>query len=356
MVKFSYCHVPAYPLEESVAIIKTADECGFYAAYSVDETWWKDAWMLFAAAADKTSQIRMGPNVTHVILRDPAHVVQMAATLDQLTNGRAEIVVSFGNISMLPQHGIDTEGMKPLSRVLEAREVMRTLLDTGAVTYAGEYFKHTGLWTLARPVQEKLPIKLGAMGGPRSFAVGGELFDGVHQAIGTSRETYEYMVDNVKQGAAKAGRNWEDLDIGAWLVMSVMEDSAAAKETARIMAAFYLSAMPEQQLNRHGISGADLKPILDAFGAGDVAKALELTTPELGEKFSVAGTPDEVVERLQRDIISTGVNHIIGAVVDPYLVKAFTGIDIPNAVDTHAQLRLIRDRVRPALETAAVTA
>ena len=127
MVRFSYCHVPAYPLEESVNILRTADECGFYAAYSVDETWWKDMWLLFAAAADKTSQIRMGPNVTHVILRDPAHVVQMAATLDQLTNGRAEIVVSFGNISMLPQHGIDTTGMKPLSRVLEAREVMRTL-------------------------------------------------------------------------------------------------------------------------------------------------------------------------------------------------------------------------------------
>lgn len=356
MVKFSYCHVPAYPLEESIAIIKTADECGFYAAYSVDETWWKDMWLLFAAAADKTTQIRMGPNVTHVILRDPAHVAQMAATLDQLTNGRAEVVVSFGNISMLPQHGVDTTGMKPLSRVIEAREVMRTLLDTGAVTHEGEFFNHTGLWTLARPVQEKLPIKLGAMGGPRSFEVGGELFDGVHQAIGTSRETFEYMVEHARKGAEKAGRSVDEMDLGAWLVMAVMEDSAAAKETARIMAAFYLSAMPEQQLNRHGISGADVKPVLDAFGAGDVPKALELTTPELGEKFSVAGTPEEVVERLKRDIVSTGVNHVIGAVVDPYLVKAFTGIDIPNAIDTHAQLKLIRDRVMPAMEGAAATA
>jgi 5,10-methylenetetrahydromethanopterin reductase len=105
------------------------------------------------------------------------------------------------------------------------------------------------------------------------------------------------------------------------------------------------------------MGGADIKPILDAFGAGDVAKALELTTPELGEKFSVAGTPDEVVDRLQRDIISTGVNHIIGAVVDPFLVKAFTGIDIPNAIDTHGQLRLIRDRVMPAVgKEAAATA
>ncbi|HEX2221643.1 MAG TPA: LLM class flavin-dependent oxidoreductase, partial [Candidatus Limnocylindria bacterium] len=171
-----------------------------------------------------------------------------------------------------------------------------------------------------------------------------------------SRETYEYMVQHVRAGAEKAGRSWQELDLGAWLVMAVMEDSAAAKETARIMAAFYLSAMPEQQLNRHGISGADLKPIFDAFGAGDVPKALELTTPELGEKFAVAGTPDEVVDRLQRDILSTGVNHVIGAVVDPYLVKAFTGIDIPNAVDTHQQLRLIRDRVMPALETAPAAA
>ena len=356
MVRFSYCHVPAYPLEESVNIIKTADECGFYAAYSVDETWWKDMWLLFAAAADKTSRIRLGPNVTHVVLRDPAHIVQMAATLDQLTNGRAEIVVSFGNISMLPQHGIDRQGIKPLSKVIEAREIMRTLLDTGAVTYEGEHFKYAGLWTLARPVQEKLPIKLGAMGGPRSFRVGGELFDGIHQAIGTSRETYQYMVDNARKGAAKAGRNVDDLDLGAWLVMSVMEDSAAAKETARIMAAFYLSAMPESQLKRHGITGADVKPILDAFAAGDVPKALELTSPELGEMFSVAGTPEEVSARLQRDIISTGVNHVIAAVVDPYLVKAFTGIDIPNAVDTHAQLRLIRDRVVPALQGTAVPA
>ncbi len=356
MVRFSYCHVPAYPLDESINIIKTADECGLYAAYSVDETWWKDMWLLFAAAADKTTQIRMGPNVTHVILRDPAHVVQMAATLDQLTNGRAEIVVSFGNISMLPQHGIDRHGMKPLSRVIEGREVMRKFLDEGAVTYEGEFFNYAGLWTLARPVQEKLPIKLGAMGGPRSFEVGGELFDGVHQAIGTSRETYQYMVDNIRKGAEKAGRNWQDLDIGAWLVMAVMEDSTAAKETARIMAAFYLSAMPENQLQRHGISRADVQPVLDAFAAGDVPKALELTTPELGEKFSVAGMPEEVVERLQRDILSTGVNHIVAALVDPYLVKAFTSIDIENGEDSHAQLRLIRDRVMPALSGAAAPA
>jgi len=82
MVRFSYAHIPAYPLDESIRLIKVADELGFYAAYACDETWWKDMWLMFAAAARETRQIRLGPNVTHVILRDPAHIVQMLGTLD----------------------------------------------------------------------------------------------------------------------------------------------------------------------------------------------------------------------------------------------------------------------------------
>jgi 5,10-methylenetetrahydromethanopterin reductase len=351
MVKLSYMHLPAYPLDESIRLIEKADQLGFHAAYAVDETWWKDMWLLFAAAAGRTKQIRMGPNVTHVIARDPAHIVQMLATLDELTGGRADCVVSFGNQSLLPQHGIDHGTMKPLSRVIEARAQMRDMLDNGALSHEGEFRKYKGLWTLARPVQSHLPIKIGAMGGPRSFDVGGELFDGVHQAIGCSRETYEYMITNVKAGAEKAGRDWRELDLAAWLVMAVSEDSAAAKETARIMVAFYLASMPESQLRRHGITSADLAPIFDAFGAGDVQKALDLTSPQLGEMFSIAGTPEECLAKLRRDILPTGINHIVAALVDPYLVKAFTGREIDGCPDSFGQLELMADRMMPALNS-----
>jgi 5,10-methylenetetrahydromethanopterin reductase len=98
MVRFSYVQLPDYPLTDCIDMIKTADELGFYACYAVDETWHKDMWLLFAAAADKTKNIRLGPNVTHVILRDPAMICQMVATLDELTGGRAECVVSCGNL------------------------------------------------------------------------------------------------------------------------------------------------------------------------------------------------------------------------------------------------------------------
>jgi 5,10-methylenetetrahydromethanopterin reductase len=348
MVRFSYVQVPAYPLSDSIDMIKTADDLGFYACYSVDETYHKDMWLLFAAAADKTKNVRLGPNVTHVILREPTLIAQSLATLDELTNGRAEAVVSFGNIVMLTQYHVPWATVKPLSRVKEGLHVMRTFLDEGVITFEGEFFNYTGMFTAARPVQEHVPLKIGAMGGPRSFEVAGELADGMHHAVGYSRENYDYVVEHVKKGAAKAGRNPDDLDIGAWLIWSCGPDSKAAKEAARIMAAFYIPAMPKSQVERHGIEYESLQPISDAFASGDVNRALELTTPELGDTLSVSGTPEECVEKLKANVIPAGVNHIIASVTDPYLVKHFTGQDLAGVPDVKGQLQLIHDDVIPA--------
>jgi 5,10-methylenetetrahydromethanopterin reductase len=348
MVRFSYVQVPAYPVGDCIDMIKLADDLDFYACYSVDETYHKDMWLIFSAAADKTGTIKLGPNVTHVILREPTLIAQQLATLDELTNGRTEAVVSFGNLVMLSQYHIGLANTRPLSRLKEGLEVMRTFLDEGVITYSGEFFKYTGLFTAARPVQERVPLKVGAMGGPRSFQFAGEVADGMHHACGYSRENYEYVVEHVKAGAEKAGRNWQDLDIGAWLIWSCGPNSKAAKEAARIMAAFYIPAMPKSQVERHGLSFEELAPITEAFGAGDVAKALELVTPELGDKLSVAGTPEECVERLKNDIIPPGINHVICSVTDPYLVKHFSGADLDGVPDVKGQLQLIHDEVMPA--------
>lgn len=196
-----------------------------------------------------------------------------------------------------------------------------------------------------------MPIKLGAMGGPRSFRLAGEKFDGLHHALGYTREDFEYVMENLKAGAESAGRDWRELDLAAWVVWSCGDDSAAAKETARIMVAFYLAAMPESQLQRHGISGSDLKPILDAFDAGDTQKALDLTSPELGEMLSISGTPEECLAKLQRDILPTGINHSVAGVVDSRLLSVLADRTVTNGVDAATQLQLIHDRVMPGLAT-----
>jgi 5,10-methylenetetrahydromethanopterin reductase len=347
-MRFSYCMLPDYPLSDSIEMIKTADELGYHAVYAVDETWHKDWQTLFAAAADKTERVRFGPNVTHVFLREPTLICQQMATLDELTGGRTEIVVSTGNFGLMAQYHLDWEGRKPLSRLREALHVMRTFLDEGTINFEGDFFQYTGLFTAARPVQDRLPILMGGMKGPRSFRTAGELADGLHQALAYSREAYDYQVDNMREGAEKAGRSLDDLDVGAWVVTVVSDDSAAAKHAARLLTAFYISSMPAEQLARHGIDAAELQPVVDALGKGDIKGAYEAFTPDYVEKLSLAGTPEEVVEKIKADIEPAGVNHMIFALSDPHLVKFFTQEDVQGVPDINGQLRLVAKRVMPA--------
>jgi len=347
-MRFSYAMLPDYPLSESLASIKKADELGFYAVYAADETWHKDLWLLFAAAAASTSRIRLGPSISGVCLREPTLIAQAAATLDELTGGRAEVAVSSGNFGLLAQYGIDWAKTKPLSRVKEAVHVIRTLLDDGVITHEGEFFKYNGLFTFARPVQEHLPVKMGAMRGPRSFEAAAEFSDGCHHALSYTREAYEYMMEHCAIGAERAGKNVQDLDMGSWVVFSVADDSAVAKDAARSMVGLYASSMPHEQLKRNGVDPAEMAPIIEAIGAGDMAKGIELTNAELADRLSIAGTPEECVAKIKEQVEPTGVNHMILAITDAALVKALMGRELEGVPDINAQLQLVHDRVMPA--------
>ncbi|OLT20757.1 5,10-methylene tetrahydromethanopterin reductase [Pseudonocardia sp. CNS-139] len=346
-MKFSYVMLPDYPLSESLRSIQLADELGFHAVYAADETWHKDLWLLFAAAADKTSTIRMGPSVSAVVLREPSLVAQAAATLDELTGGRAEVVLSSGNFGLLAQYGMDWSTQKPLTRVKEGVHVIRTLLDEGAITYDGEFFTYKGLFTFARPVADRVPVKMGAMMGPRSFQVAGEISDGCHHALGYTREAYRYVYDNMRIGAERAGRNVDDLDIGAWCVFAVSDDSAKAKEAAKSMVGLYASSMPDSLLERNGVAPAEMKPVLDKFVGGDLAGSIDATPDALADKLSIAGTPEECIAKI-REIEAGGANHMICAITDAHLVKTFMGREVTGLPGVDEQLTLIAEKVMPA--------
>jgi 5,10-methylenetetrahydromethanopterin reductase len=346
-MKFSYATLPDHPVSEIVDTIALADELGFHGAYFADETYHKDGWLIAAVAATRTGRIRLSPCVTHVILKEPTILAHTIATLDELSNGRAECVYSIGNIAMLDQYHVDWKSGGQIERLREAHQVLRTVLDEGKIDFEGRFYRYTGLFTSARPVQDRVPLKIGAMRGPRSFELAGEIADGMHQALAYSREAMQFATDHVRIGAERAGRDASQLDLGAWMVTSISEDGQAAKEAARVVVAFYIPAMPSEQIERHGIDPDSLQPIMDAFNVGDVERAIELTTMELTEKLSLSGSPDEWVERIRGDVIPTGFDHLICAPIDPYLVEAWSGLQVANVPDQQGQLRLIHDRVMP---------
>jgi alkanesulfonate monooxygenase SsuD/methylene tetrahydromethanopterin reductase-like flavin-dependent oxidoreductase (luciferase family) len=141
-MKVSLQLIPEQPAEQLLAAAQAADELGYYACYSADEIYHKDAWLLLTAVAGRTERIRLGPCVAPVYMRDPTYVAQLAATLDELSRGRAEVVLGIGNLAMLAQYGIEWRGSRPIARLREAYRVIRELLDEGSIDFQGEFFRY----------------------------------------------------------------------------------------------------------------------------------------------------------------------------------------------------------------------
>jgi len=282
-------------------------------------------------------------------MRDPTYVAQLAATLDELSGGRTEVVLGIGNLAMLEQYGIGWRGTRPIARLREAHKVIRTLLDDGSIDFQGDFFQYAGVTTAARPVQEHVPLKVGAMGGPRSMELAGEIADGLHTACAYSREALRYAVGHFQVGAARAGRDAERLDIGDSLLGAIAPDADVARRAGRIMASFYVPSMPPALLERHGIDPEEVAPANEAFAAGEVERALDLTPDAVADRIMVAGTPDDWLDWLTDAYAPAGLNHALVTFADPFTLKAWAGVEVPGLPDLAQQVRLFGESVLPRL-------
>ena len=290
--------LPDPPAAEVLSAICAADEAGLHTVFLADEIYHRDAWLILAAAAQRTTRIRLAAGVAHVTLRDPLLVAQQLATLDELTGGRAAAAFSVGNLAMLEQFGFDPAELHVAPRLREAHAAMRSLLDSGQAEMDGRFHRYHGVFTNARAVADRVPLLLGAMGGPLTFRLAGEIADGVYAACSFSPAALDYLVSNVRRGADNAGKDWRALELAASLTCAVSEDRESAKLAARAKAAFYLPSMPPKLVERHGVSYAEVEPICQAFARGDVAEALRRTPDELADRFCIAGTPEDIVDRI----------------------------------------------------------
>ena len=171
--------------------------------------------------------------------------------------------------------------------------------------------------------------------------------DGV-QAGGCSRAYATYVVEQVAEGACRAGRDPRELDVATYAITAVAEDAEAARLAARAMVAGWMPTLPRKLIVRHGFDERGIDPIVNAMGRGDAQEALRRIPDELVDALAVAGTPEECVDKIRRDLVEPGIGHIIMGIADPGLVAAVAGADV-SVPDVRGQLSLIGDRVIPAL-------
>jgi len=170
--------------------------------------------VLLAAAAARTDKIRLTSAVTVLSSDDPVRVFQDFATLDLISKGRAEIIVGRGSfIESYPLFGYDTKFYDELFS--EKLDLLLRLRDQTRVEWEGKHRASlTGQGVWPRPLQAKLPIRLGVGGTPASFVRAGMLGLPLTVAIiGGEPHRFRPLVDLYREAGRRAGHAVESLNV-----------------------------------------------------------------------------------------------------------------------------------------------
>jgi probable LLM family oxidoreductase len=187
--------------------------------------------VLLAAAAARTKRIRLASAVTVLSAADPVRVFQEFATLDLISEGRAEIVAGRGSFTeAYPLFGLDLHDYDELFD-----EKLRLLLQIRAhprITWSGRH--RPSLFDQEihpRPVQDPLPVWVGVGGSPQSVIRAGSLGLPLMIAIiGGQPDRFRPLVDLYREAGAHAGHAPESLQVGIHALGSFAATTKEARD------------------------------------------------------------------------------------------------------------------------------
>src|SRR6476660_2989526 len=224
---------PERHLSELLEAITLADEVGLdvfgIGAHHRREFLDSAPTMILAAAAAQTKRIRLTSAVTVLSAADPVRVFQEFATLDLLSNGRAEMVVGRGSfVEAFPLFGLELEDYDSL--FTEKLDLLLKIREHTNVYWSGKHRAPlNGEGVYPRPVQNPLPVWLGVGGTPASFARAGALGLPLMVAIiGGEHRQFRPLIDLYREAGLRAGHSLEQLKVGIHSLGYVAEDFAAA--------------------------------------------------------------------------------------------------------------------------------
>ena len=171
--------------------------------------------VILGAGAARTKSIRLTSAVTVLSAADPVRIFQQFATLDLISQGRAEMVVGRGSsIEAFPLFGFSLDDYDEL--FAEKLGLLLNIRENEHVTWSGKYRPPlTGQGVYPRPVQNPLPIWIGVGGSPASFARAGALGLPLMVAIiGGETRRFRPLVDLYWEAGDRAGHSRDRLKVG----------------------------------------------------------------------------------------------------------------------------------------------
>lgn len=169
-----------------------------------------DPFVALAAAAERTTTIRLGTGICVVAQHEPIVTAKAVATLDQLSGGRFEFGVGFGwNREEMENHGIDVKRRRELAR--EHVLAMKALWTHDEADFSGEFVQFERSWSWPKPAQPGgPPVLFGGAPGPKLFAHIAEYGDGWIPIGGAGIRA---ALPELRRACEATGRDPDDLRI-----------------------------------------------------------------------------------------------------------------------------------------------
>ncbi|RPG81434.1 MAG: LLM class flavin-dependent oxidoreductase [Crocinitomicaceae bacterium TMED135] len=187
--------------------------------------------LILSAASAKTKNIILTSAVTVLSAADPVRVFQNYATLDLISNGRAEIIAGRGSFTeAFELFGYDLNDYDQLFE--EKLELLIKIQNNDTVNWMGKYRPDINNQTIfPRPVQNPLPIWIGVGGTPQSFIRAGKLgLPLMIAVIGGETHRFKPLVDMYRESGRRAGHSSKKLKVGLHSLGYVAENSKKAVE------------------------------------------------------------------------------------------------------------------------------
>ncbi len=302
-IRFSL-HGSIRNVAQSMQRPKRLEELGYEAIFIADsQMTCLDPFQALAICAGQTKKLRLGTAVTNMVYRDPTVLANSAATLNEISNGRAILGMGTGDG---PVYG---QGRKatPMARFEEGVKAIRELVQGRSIPV---------------PTGKNIPLRIGkfpvpiylSVEGPRGLQVAGRVADGVILGNGFDLRVLQWAREQIAKGAKETGRTPSDIEIMAAGMIYVGKNGDEARAIVRRRLAnrahhnfrFTMETIPQEELS-------GVKKFMDAF---DITKPLEervdtkLVTDYLVQRFSIAGTPEECVARIKK-LEEAGVHHFM---------------------------------------------
>lgn len=301
--------LPAGPLlEQTIARLRWAQDNGFPDAWFSDSGA-PDSLTQVAAIAHHTENIRIGVAVTPVYTRSPAVLAASANVLGQVLPGRFVLGLGSSSQTIMGQwNGIALD--KPLTRVKETTVMVRSMLRGEKSDFDLDTLYSRGY--RQAPLENPPPVYVGALR-PKMIEMAAEFGDGVIFNL-WPRSALPKMMEHVKIGAERAGRNWQDVEIVNRAMVLATDDKARGRDLFRAAFAPYYATPVYNKFLAWAGYGAAADTITEGWATKDREKTTAALTDDLIDEIAIIGTEEEIQDRIRADAEGGVHTHIIAPV------------------------------------------